>query len=250
MRRLSLYFTWLLVRTPLTANQVTILQEVCGVAGAVALGLGTPGYVLLGVALLQVGYVLDLSDGEVARWKGQASYSGYFLDIVGHVIVIPSFFFGLGYGAWAVTGRQEVLVAAFVSALFSLKLDHFTVLWIIDSLVDKSLATDTVPDITVADEDGPRRDTPVTPLRRWAEIILRYPWTMNILTVVAVINWYYPGPLVGGARLPVTYFATFGFAILHLGIRLWQIRNVMISRRVEGTFRKFIQLSKRFARPD
>ena len=39
-RPISIYFTWVFVRTPLSANQVTVMQEVIGFAGAVLLGLG------------------------------------------------------------------------------------------------------------------------------------------------------------------------------------------------------------------
>ena len=40
VRHISIFFTWFLVRTPITANQVTLLQEIVGVAGAILIGFG------------------------------------------------------------------------------------------------------------------------------------------------------------------------------------------------------------------
>ena len=111
LRRVSIYLTWLLVRTPISANQVTILQGIVGIVGAVLLGYRK---FVLGAIFLHLGFLLDLCDGEVARWKHQESRSGNYLDLIGHRIVIPAMFFGLGIG----TGY---IVAGMIAGLFSVK---------------------------------------------------------------------------------------------------------------------------------
>ncbi len=84
MRRISVHLTWLLVRTPITANGVTILMIVAGfLAGPVLLFPGIWGP-LFAVLLTQLQMLLDCSDGEVARWRRMASPKGIFLDQVGH----------------------------------------------------------------------------------------------------------------------------------------------------------------------
>ena len=84
MRRLSPYLTRLLLRTGISANGVTWLMIVAGVAAAGVLAL--PGLLpAIGAALLiQLQLLLDCSDGEVARWRGERSTLGVYLDRIGH----------------------------------------------------------------------------------------------------------------------------------------------------------------------
>src|SRR5436309_14521992 len=67
-RALSIYATWLLVKTPVTADQVTIASIVTGLLGAVALGLEGLAWGLIGCALLYLSFLFDQVDGEVARY--------------------------------------------------------------------------------------------------------------------------------------------------------------------------------------
>ena len=112
LRHISVYLTWVLVRTPITANQITVLQCIFGIIGSVLFGYKK---FLLGVLFLQLGYFLDLIDGEVARWKNQQSEGGKYLDLINHKIVIPAMFFGLGIG----TGYVVVgMIAGLLSCKF------------------------------------------------------------------------------------------------------------------------------------
>jgi len=84
LRDLSPYLTRLLLRTPITANQVTWLMIATGAsAGLVLLIPGLPG-ALLAAVLGQLQMLWDCCDGEVARWRQTSSPQGVFLDRVGH----------------------------------------------------------------------------------------------------------------------------------------------------------------------
>ncbi|WP_067172534.1 CDP-alcohol phosphatidyltransferase family protein [Microtetraspora niveoalba] len=99
MRKLSIYATWVLAKTPITPNQVTGLMILCGVlAGAV---LALPGlWAAVGAAvLIQVYLLLDCSDGELARWTGRTSIAGVYLDRVGHYLAEAALLIGLGFRA-------------------------------------------------------------------------------------------------------------------------------------------------------
>ena len=84
MRRLSPYLTRLLLRTGISANGVTWLMIVAGVAAAGVLAL--PGLLpaIGAVVQIQLQLLLDCSDGEVARWRGEKSVLGVYLDRIGH----------------------------------------------------------------------------------------------------------------------------------------------------------------------
>jgi phosphatidylglycerophosphate synthase len=86
MRRISPYLTRLLLPTRITPNGVTALMILCGAGAAAALvWAGLPGAVLA-AALAQAQMLLDCSDGELARWRGDFSAAGVFLDKVGHYV--------------------------------------------------------------------------------------------------------------------------------------------------------------------
>lgn len=125
IRPISLYFTWLILQTGMSANQVTALHGVVGAAGAVMLGIPDPGWRLVGIALLYLSYILDNTDGEVARFRNQVSISGKYLDSVMHAIVNMLLFFGFGYGQFLQTGRPELVVLGFLAGFFAQRFDVY-----------------------------------------------------------------------------------------------------------------------------
>jgi phosphatidylglycerophosphate synthase len=112
MRRLSPYLTRLLLRTPISANGVTGVMIGVGLAAAAVLSL--PGVIpAVGAALLiQLQLLLDCADGEVARWRGQKSPLGVYLDRIGHWLTEAALPIALGVradGGWDELGTYTTL---------------------------------------------------------------------------------------------------------------------------------------------
>lgn len=108
MRRLSIYLTWVLVRTPISANGVTTLMILAGFLAGPALllpGLWGP---LVAALLAQLQMFFDCSDGEVARWRRTSSPKGIFLDQVGHFAAEGSIGLFLGFRAAGFLGGREL----------------------------------------------------------------------------------------------------------------------------------------------
>src|SRR5262245_26330700 len=99
MRRLSPYVTRVLLRTGISANGVTWLMILCGVAAAGVLAL--PGLLpaIGAVLLIQLQLLFDCCDGEVARWRNQKSVIGVYLDRIGHWITEGALPIALGIRA-------------------------------------------------------------------------------------------------------------------------------------------------------
>jgi phosphatidylglycerophosphate synthase len=116
MRRLSPYLTRLLIRTPISANGVTWLMILAGVAAAGVLAL--PGLIpaIAAVLLIQLQLLLDCSDGEVARWRGQGSPIGVYLDRIGHWLTEGALPIALGIRA----GGDEYVILGLVAAVLVL----------------------------------------------------------------------------------------------------------------------------------
>jgi phosphatidylglycerophosphate synthase len=65
---------------------VTGLSILSGVAAAGLVLLEHPVAFAVAVLLLQLAYVFDCADGEIARIRGTAGRRGQYLDLVGHVL--------------------------------------------------------------------------------------------------------------------------------------------------------------------
>lgn len=99
MRRLSIYFTWLMTRTPVTPNQLTYVMTAAGVAAGVVVALPGLWAAVAAALLVQVYLLLDCSDGELARWTGKTSLAGVYLDRVGAYFTEAALLAGLGWRA-------------------------------------------------------------------------------------------------------------------------------------------------------
>ncbi len=104
--------TWLLAPWPVSPDLVTLLAWGVLLGAAVALGQGTPGGLLAGAGLLQLWYLLDHVDGQLARLQRRETLQGTLLDYLMH----HSFWFfvplGLGWGVFQATGGSGWLLAA------------------------------------------------------------------------------------------------------------------------------------------
>jgi phosphatidylglycerophosphate synthase len=123
IRPVSVYFTWLLLNTGFSPNQVTVLHMIVGMVGSVLLGFPDLLVRLVGVFTLYMSFVLDNVDGEVARYRGQVSITGRYLDLIAHTVVIMFMFLGFSFGAYFDSGRIEMIVLGFLAGFFSLRFD-------------------------------------------------------------------------------------------------------------------------------
>ena len=83
-RRISIYFTKILLITGFTANQVTVLALAMSIISGILLSFGDPFHSVIGALLFQVRNILDCVDGEIARYRGSASISGEYLELLVH----------------------------------------------------------------------------------------------------------------------------------------------------------------------
>jgi len=93
-----------------SANVATLAAWGCGVAAALALGWGTVGGWIAGAVMLQLWYLLDHVDGQLARLRGTASLDGVQLDYLMHHTVNLLVPLGIGWGLFV--RRAEPIWAA------------------------------------------------------------------------------------------------------------------------------------------
>lgn len=100
MRFLSMYITKVLLYTPVTANQVTWIMMILGVVAPVLFFPGKYATSLAGAILLHFWYLMDHVDGEIARYRKEFSYNGYFLDYISLYFVHSFTFVFMTFGVY------------------------------------------------------------------------------------------------------------------------------------------------------
>ena len=98
-RRMSLPISIALIRTPLTANQLSVILVALGLYAAWLFSVGHYWTGVLGGFLSLAASVLDGCDGEIARLKYQESALGCWIETVGDYSYYIAIFAGLTVGA-------------------------------------------------------------------------------------------------------------------------------------------------------
>ena len=103
-RKISIYITWILLHTAITANQLSAVAILLVIVGTTLLTFTSPVIALCGGLAYLIYHLLDKVDGEVARYYEKFSIVGVYLDELGHNLSDAGIFVGLGLHLY----RQEV----------------------------------------------------------------------------------------------------------------------------------------------
>lgn len=125
-RAFSIYVTWLLLQTPISANQVSFLTIALGLICAAQFAVGDPRLGLASALLLNFWSTLDYVDGEIARYRKSAGLTGAYVDRLNHVTVEPILFAAISFGLYRQFQTPFVFLLGF-SAGFSRLLNSMVV---------------------------------------------------------------------------------------------------------------------------
>ena len=114
-RRISLPISLVLIRTPITANQISVAIVALGVWAGWLFSRGTYAASVLGAAVSLAASILDGCDGEVARLKYQESRFGCWLETVGDYTYYVALFIGVMVGAARSTGADVFFDVGFAA---------------------------------------------------------------------------------------------------------------------------------------
>ena len=131
IRVLSIYLTWILIKTPLTPNSITVLGIFSAVLGLFSFMVG---WHILGIVFFIFCIISDFSDGEVSRYKNLKSKEGTYLDKVHHLYSNAIFFIALTLLFFNATSDIAFFYAGLIIIPFSILLP-FTVTYGIDVAV-------------------------------------------------------------------------------------------------------------------
>jgi phosphatidylglycerophosphate synthase len=118
----------ILIHTPVTPNQISLISVAIGLVAAYQFAHGEYKASILGGVLFQISAIVDCIDGDIARMVFKESWIGKWLDIVGDQVVHVAVFIAiaaggskgaLGSNAWLL--GASAVVGALVSFLVVLR---------------------------------------------------------------------------------------------------------------------------------
>ena len=116
-RPFSIYITRVAILLGISANTVTLIFFIIGLLACFFFMLGTGLGFLVGALTLQFWYLMDMVDGEVARYRKETSATGSYFDKMAHYAVNPSIFFSLGYGIYRDIDVPHSIVIGFIAGI-------------------------------------------------------------------------------------------------------------------------------------
>ncbi|MBI4135759.1 CDP-alcohol phosphatidyltransferase family protein [Candidatus Uhrbacteria bacterium] len=120
VRPVSFYATYPFLWLRMTANQVTFLGFLVGIASIILFSKGTPFHLAWGVICYALFLVLDFVDGNIARLNDSATYYGHYLDGVADTLVETLLPLAFSIGFFRTTGSTAFLYAGILVSIFLL----------------------------------------------------------------------------------------------------------------------------------
>ena len=111
--------TKLLMFTPVSANQITILGILCVYISAVLFSFNNIIYSIWAISFLYIGEIMDSIDGTLARCKKTCSrLQSNFLGNIYHSSAYPLLFLGISFGVFFKTGDFIYIIFGSLSTFF------------------------------------------------------------------------------------------------------------------------------------
>jgi hypothetical protein len=234
-RPMALRVTWVVLPWGVSAHAATLAAWATGAAAAAALAWGTIGGWVAGAALLQLWYLLDHVDGQLARLRGAASLDGAELDYLMHHTVNLLVPLGAGFGLFVPSGEPLWLPAGLAWALgMTLLTLHHDARY--KTFIQRLKRLRGCLLVEGGGGDRPQSQPPIPrqPGRLAAWIVRKLCEThvvMNLITLVAVAQWLLAD---GGLLVGKVYVGA--MALLAPAVAAWTIARSVGSESAEHEF--------------
>jgi len=230
--KISIRIVKLLLHSSITPNQITLLSIVVGIISSIMFAVAIPVYFLAGALILELYYVIDAVDGQLARYKKLSSMTGGYFDYVSNYIVHPCVFFCIGLGLVRHSGDILPIVFAFSASVSVSLISVFSECkYNVFVSAIKNASSVKVKKVT---EEG--KSEVKLPFPRYLFSLLHklctYPTIMNIIVLVSVLNMFFPETKIAtfefslpyilvifyGLSCPLVFFAKLAYTIKTRGV--------------------------------
>ncbi|MDA0748760.1 MAG: NTP transferase domain-containing protein [bacterium] len=119
-RKISTRISRLLVHTPVTPNQISIVTMLITFLSAWWIATGDYFLLAMGGLLFQFASIVDGSDGEIAKLKFMGSRLGEWVDTLADNVSYVVFFIGVSVGMYHLTGETFLLALGLVAVALNI----------------------------------------------------------------------------------------------------------------------------------
>ncbi len=99
--KITRFLVPILAKAKFTPNQVTVISLMLGLFSGYIFTKGTHLFLIIGAIILQISYIFDYADGQLARYLGKSSFFGAWFDSITDRIVEFAVIFGLCAGHYS-----------------------------------------------------------------------------------------------------------------------------------------------------
>ncbi|MFH1770943.1 MAG: CDP-alcohol phosphatidyltransferase family protein [archaeon] len=118
MRYVTFGISSVLVLTPITGNQISMIGALFNLLSAAAFAMGNLKFYILAFVFLILGELADWVDGTVARYRNEKTVlQANFLGRTYHILTLGFIIAGIGVGVYRNTGNTLYLLAGFWAAM-------------------------------------------------------------------------------------------------------------------------------------
>jgi len=126
--KFSIYLTKFLLQRKISANVITVSSVFITIIGSIFLGTTNFLLMLIGIFLIEFQILLDIVDGEVARFNLNLWPSGTYLDLTYHFIAATIIWMGFMIGFFLMTENPLVLIIGLSLVVGNVMKEHDIVL--------------------------------------------------------------------------------------------------------------------------
>ena len=108
--QISPFFTYFFIKKSVIPNVITVFMILSGIIGAILFSVDNIYIKIVGVIFINLWFVFDCSDGEVARITKKFSSMGKEIDFAAHIINHPLFFISIILTVYQFYGYDELLI--------------------------------------------------------------------------------------------------------------------------------------------
>lgn len=216
-RKFSIYFTWILIHTSLSANQATIIQMILGIIGSLLVMTSIKSLAVVGIFFWYFGYLFDFIDGEVARYRKRSTILGLFIDGFNHLAGVAIMFVSVGmYAALQPGGNLYYLLVAIPAAIFSTLPVTAAMKGAVISVAARGKDAYKCADLssfvarTVSNSPSSKKQFENFLINK-VQAAIRYPWPMIIFTFLIIIHF-----VVGETFLPFFLIVLLMYSLVYI----------------------------------
>lgn len=247
-RFVSIYITRFLIPLGISANQVSLLMIITGLLASCFFLSSSAVLFLLGALLLQLWYLLDNVDGEVARYrhfqktgsmvidKKDSLLEGMYYDMINHYIVnllVPA---TIGFGLFRLSGSEFYILLGLLGGLAQVLMlamfdARYRTIWFHLKKYHSVQIVKTENKSENSAEDDPKIQNVWKYGFMAMHYTVTYPTVMNLVIIAALFNFIFP---IGEWRIGLLWYLTVA-SILVTGTL---ISRTILNRTLTAEFRR------------